>query len=128
MRMKYVFTQISTGKSFLIWILDNFMVTHYENTLCIFGVLQIYLFSDINIICSLKKTISKRFYVSSSCLSKSELMNFYARHNLWLIREFFHSDVNTMWSYRWVAGPLKRHFLLLLLDAIKVTVSYRSSF
>ena len=61
MRMKYVFTQISPGKSFLIWILDNFMVTHYEN---IFGVLQIYLFSDINIICSLKKTISKTFYVS----------------------------------------------------------------
>ena len=89
MRMKYVFTQISTGKSFLIWILDNFMVTHYEN---ICG--KLYLFSDINIICSLKKTISKRFYVSylSSCLSKSELMNFYARHNLWLIREFFHSD------------------------------------
>ena len=61
MKMKYVVTKILPGKSFLIWILDNFMVTHYEN---IFGVLQIYLFTDINIICSLKKTISKRFYVS----------------------------------------------------------------
>ena len=61
MGMKYVCAQILPGKSFLIWIIDNFMVTHYDNIL---SVLQIYLFSDINIICSLKKTISKTFYVS----------------------------------------------------------------
>ena len=61
MRMKYVFAQVLPGKSFLMWILDNFMVSHCVNIL---SVLQIYLFSDINIICSLKKTISKTFYVS----------------------------------------------------------------